>query len=151
MLNQLDIYLRNTDISERYSDLGIKLHGFVMTNINKNYAILLHTQEPRPFSLFVYDSGDGFVTPTSSRRFKSFSALTMIFISMSKQTQKHKIMLLNLTTCSKNWSGNPSTFKVSAGFRFDFILVKICLRTITAFRLSFHAPYRRLVNRRSRR
>ena len=66
MLNQLDIYLRNADISLLYSDLGIKLHGFIMANINTNYANLLHTQEPRPFSLFVYDSGQGFACRVST-------------------------------------------------------------------------------------
>ena len=30
MLNQIDIYLHNADISTLYSDLGIKLHGFIM-------------------------------------------------------------------------------------------------------------------------
>jgi len=66
MLNQLDIYLRNTDISPLYSDLGIKLHGFVMSKISKYYAKLLHTQELRPFSLFVYDSGEGFICRIST-------------------------------------------------------------------------------------
>ena len=66
MLNQLDIYLRDSDISQLYSDLGIKLHGFVMSKINSEYAKLLHTQEPRPFSLFVYDSGNGFICRIST-------------------------------------------------------------------------------------
>ena len=66
MLNQLDIYLRNTDISPLYSDLGVKLHGFVMSKINMDYANLLHNQELRPFSLFVYDSGNGFVCRVST-------------------------------------------------------------------------------------
>ena len=65
MLNQLDIYLRNSDISALYSDLGIKLHGFIMSKIDTKYADLLHGQEPRPFSLFVYDSGNGFVCRVS--------------------------------------------------------------------------------------
>ena len=60
MLNQIDIYLRNTDISTLYSDLGIELHGFIMSVIDSKYATSLHNQEPRPFSLFVYDSGNGF-------------------------------------------------------------------------------------------
>ena len=66
MLNQLDIYLRNSDISTLYSDLGIKLHGFIMSKIDTDYAELLHTQEPRPFSLFVYDSGNGFACRVST-------------------------------------------------------------------------------------
>ena len=66
MLNQIDIYLRNADISSLYSDLGIKLHGFIMSKINTNYANFLHTQEPRPFSLFVYDSGNGFACRIST-------------------------------------------------------------------------------------
>ena len=66
MLNQLDIYLRNTDISPLYSDLGIKLHGFIMSKINTAYANFLHTQEPRPFSLFAYSSGYGFACRISS-------------------------------------------------------------------------------------
>jgi CRISPR-associated endoribonuclease Cas6 len=66
MLHQLDIYLKNSDISGLYSDLGIKLHGFIMSKIDPRYANLLHTQEPRLFSLFVYDSGNGFVCRIST-------------------------------------------------------------------------------------
>lgn len=66
MLHQLDIYLKNSDISQLYSDLGIKLHGFIMSKIDTKYADLLHMQEPRPFSLFVYDSGNGFVCRISA-------------------------------------------------------------------------------------
>lgn len=66
MLNQLDIYLRHSDISQLYSDLGIKLHGFIMSKIDTKYAESLHGQEPRPFSLFVYDSGNGFVCRVST-------------------------------------------------------------------------------------
>ena len=66
MLNQLDIYLKNSDISELYSDLGVKLHGFIMSVIDIKYAELLHRQEPRPFSLFVYDSGSGFICRVST-------------------------------------------------------------------------------------
>ena len=66
MINQIDIYLRNADISQLYSDLGIKLHGFIMAKIDANYAKLLHAKEPRPFSLFVYDGGDGFVCRVST-------------------------------------------------------------------------------------
>jgi len=66
MLNQLDIYLRGSDTSALYSDLGIKLHGFIMSKIDTSYANLLHTKEPRPFSLFVYDSGNGFACRVST-------------------------------------------------------------------------------------
>jgi len=66
MLNQIDIYLRNTDISTLYSDLGIKLHGFIMSAIDSKYATAMHSQEPRPFSLFVYDSGNGFACRVST-------------------------------------------------------------------------------------
>jgi len=66
MLNQLDIYLQRSDTSALYSDLGIKLHGFIMSKIDTAYANLLHTKEPRPFSLFVYDSGNGFACRVST-------------------------------------------------------------------------------------
>ena len=65
MLHQIDIYLHGADISELYSDLGIKLHGFIMSKIHPKYADLLHTQEPRPFSLFVYNGGSGFACRVS--------------------------------------------------------------------------------------
>jgi len=38
MINQIDIYLRSADIAPLYSDLGIKLHGFVMSKINAKTA-----------------------------------------------------------------------------------------------------------------
>ena len=78
MLNQLDIYLRNTDISPLYSDLGIKFHGFIMSNLNANYANLLHTQELRPFSLFVYNSGNGFVCRVSTLNDEAVQIISML-------------------------------------------------------------------------
>ena len=78
MLNQIDIYLRDSDISSLYSDLGIKLHGFIMAKIDKTYAQLLHEQEPRPFSLFVYDSKKGFVCRVSSLNDEAVQIIDML-------------------------------------------------------------------------
>lgn len=78
MLNQLDIYLRNSDISTLYSDLGIKLHGFIMSKINTTYAELLHGLEPRPFSLFVYNSGNGFVCRVSTLNEEALQILDIL-------------------------------------------------------------------------
>ncbi|MCL2159866.1 MAG: CRISPR system precrRNA processing endoribonuclease RAMP protein Cas6 [Oscillospiraceae bacterium] len=66
MLNQIDIYLKKSDISSLYSDLGIKLHGFIMSKIDTKYAGLLHEKEPRSFSLFVHDGKDGLVCRVST-------------------------------------------------------------------------------------
>ena len=79
MLNQLDIYLSNSDISSLYSDLGIKLHGFIMSIIDTHYAELLHKQEPRPFSLFVYNSGNGFVCRVSTLNDEAVHILDVLY------------------------------------------------------------------------
>jgi len=78
MLNQLDIYLRSADISPLHSDLGIKIHGFIMSKINTTYANFLHTQEPRPFSLFVYNSGYGFVCRISTLNDEALQVINML-------------------------------------------------------------------------
>lgn len=66
MLSQIDIYLKNADISSLYSDLGIKLHGFIMSKINTEYARFLHSQSLNPFSIFVFANEKGFVCRIST-------------------------------------------------------------------------------------
>ena len=78
MLNQIDIYLKKSDISSLYSDLGIKLHGFIMSKIDTKYAGLLHEKEPRPFSLFVHDSKDGFVCRVSTLNDEAEQIIAML-------------------------------------------------------------------------
>jgi len=67
MLEQLDLYIKSADTSELFSNLGVKLHGFIMSRIDSDYAKRLHNpREHTPFSLFVFDSGEGFICRIST-------------------------------------------------------------------------------------
>lgn len=66
MLHQLDIYLENADLSEVYSELAIKIHGFLMCKIDKVFAGKLHEQGVNPFSIFAVPSAGGFIVRLSA-------------------------------------------------------------------------------------
>lgn len=59
MLDQLDLYLTGADVSNLYSDLAVKLHGFIMSQLPSKYVAWLHRQTLNPFSLFAFDGGEG--------------------------------------------------------------------------------------------
>ncbi|MDD4774346.1 MAG: hypothetical protein PHZ09_12220, partial [Eubacteriales bacterium] len=66
MLHQLDMYIKSTDLTPLYSALAVKLHGFVMSKIDTRYAEYLHRLDINPFSLYLYDSGRGFILRLSA-------------------------------------------------------------------------------------
>lgn len=52
MLTQLDLYFRRTNLSGLYSDLGVKIHGFLMSRIPTELAEEFHNGALQPFSLY---------------------------------------------------------------------------------------------------
>ena len=52
MLYQTDLYIRKTDLSGLYSDLAVKVHGYLMSRLPQDYAAELHEAGEHPFSLF---------------------------------------------------------------------------------------------------
>lgn len=65
MLQQIDIYTKATDVSELYSDLSVKIHGFIMSRIDTNYAEELHSNGVNPFAIYTVDAGDYYITRVS--------------------------------------------------------------------------------------
>jgi len=75
MLNQIDLYVECKDTSSLYSDIAIKIHGFIMKIIDTNYAEKLHKQELNPFSLFAFPIQDGFIIRVSTLNDEAFQII----------------------------------------------------------------------------
>ncbi len=66
MLQQIDIYTKATDISGLYSDLSVKIHGYIMSRISNDYAAELHGGTVNPFSIYTVDAGEYYITRVSA-------------------------------------------------------------------------------------
>ena len=66
MIYQSDFITDDIDASERYSGLGVKLHGAAMKRIKSSYAEFLHQKEHHPFSIFAVPNDGGFVIRVSA-------------------------------------------------------------------------------------
>lgn len=66
MLNRLDIFTEKTDLGDVYSDLSVKIHGFLMNSIQPEYAAELHKDSVRPFSIYTVEGKNGYITRIST-------------------------------------------------------------------------------------
>lgn len=53
MIQRMVMRLKSENLEEIYSDLGVKIHGYIMSIIDSNYAEKLHTDAINPFSINV--------------------------------------------------------------------------------------------------
>lgn len=65
MLYQTDIYTAKTDTDKLYSDLSVKIHGFIMSRIDTTLAAELHSGKVNPLGLYTTDAGDYYITRVS--------------------------------------------------------------------------------------
>lgn len=65
MIQQIDIYTKAIDTSRLYSDLSVKIHGYIMSKISSDYAAELHDGTVNPFSIYTVDAGDCYITRIS--------------------------------------------------------------------------------------
>lgn len=52
MLHQTDIIARDVDLTNLYSDLSVKIHGYIMSVINSELAKKCHNGQLQPFSIY---------------------------------------------------------------------------------------------------
>ena len=57
MMQRMVIRLRSENLDDIHSDLGVKIHGYIMSIIDSDYAEKLHTEALNPFSINVVRDG----------------------------------------------------------------------------------------------
>lgn len=66
MLYQADFITDSIDTSGLYSDIGVKIHGAVMSLVKRSYAELLHVKGYHPFSIFTVPADDRIIIRVSA-------------------------------------------------------------------------------------
>lgn len=85
MLGQIDILLEPPQDYTLYSDFSVKVHGFLMSKINREYGERLHSQNVNPFSIFTVENGSTLLTRVSALDNEACQMLT-VFDSLNKIT-----------------------------------------------------------------
>ena len=66
MIERLNVQLSNADTSMVNSRLGVKIHGYLMSNIDTEYSRRLHEMGVNPFSLFIVPNEKGYMLKIST-------------------------------------------------------------------------------------
>ena len=66
MLYQTDFYTEKMDYSKMLSDVSVKLHGIVMSEISSDLAEKMHISGYHPFSVFAVPYGDELIIRVST-------------------------------------------------------------------------------------
>ena len=65
MICQSDFYTGKMDYSKMLSDVAVKLHGIVMSEISTELAEIMHRKEYHPFSVFAVPHSDKLIIRVS--------------------------------------------------------------------------------------
>lgn len=65
MICQSDFYTGKMDYSKMLSDVSVKLHGIIMSEISPGLAGIMHQKEYHPFSVFAVPDGDKLIIRVS--------------------------------------------------------------------------------------
>ncbi len=86
MLRQIDIYTKADGDNALFSDLSVKIHGYMMSRIGKEKAEEYHKKSLRPFSLYTVDAGEFFITRVATLQDEAAE-----LISLFESTEKIRI------------------------------------------------------------
>ncbi len=66
MLYQSDFIFKEADLTSLFSDLAVKIHGWLMTRIDPELADSFHNGKLQPFSIFAVGNGEGVTVRVSA-------------------------------------------------------------------------------------